>query len=247
MAESTVSLPTPDGAMNAFLVTPAGGGKMPGIVVAQEAFGVNGHIREICRRLAASGYAALAPELYHREGPGLEFAYSDYEACRPRLAALTNDGIEVDVNAAMGCLRSLPQVDPARVGVIGFCMGGFVAFLAACRTDVAAAVSFYGGGIVRPRPAARMTPILGEADRISCPILCLFGAEDASIPAEDVQQIRERLRSLSKRNEVVTYPNAGHGFLCEERSSYSPVAAEDAWKKTLAWFAELLGRQRTAT
>lgn len=242
MAETTVSLSTEAGPMSAFLAFPDGTEKIPGIVVAQEAFGVNGHIREICRRLAAAGYAAIAPELYHRDGPGLVFAYSDYEACRPHLLALTNEGIEADLNAAMAHLRSLPRVAGSRIGVIGFCMGGFVAFLSACRTEVAAAVSFYGGGIVRPRPGARMSPVLPEAGRISCPILCFFGGKDASIPPEDVQRIRERLEALSTPNRVVTYPEAGHGFLCEERESYSPPAAEDAWKQSLVWFRDALQR-----
>lgn len=240
MTELTVSLATKDGPMNAFLVLPEGQERVPGIVVAQEAFGVNGHIREICRRLAAAGYAAIAPELYHRDGAGLVFAYSDYEGCRPHLLSLTNDGIEADVKAAMAHLRSLARVDGSRIGVIGFCMGGFVAFLSACRSDAAAAVSFYGGGIVRPRPGARMTPVLPEADRIACPIACFFGEKDASIPPEDVLRIRERLEALPGRHAVVSYPEAGHGFLCEERESYSPAAAGDAWKKTLAWFREAL-------
>ncbi len=86
-----------------------------------------------------------------------------------------------------------------------------------------------------------MTPVLPEADRIACPILCLFGEEDASIPPEDVREIRERLEAISNRNAVVTYPGAGHGFNCEERPSYAPAAAADAWKRTLDWFRGALG------
>jgi len=236
MDQRSVTLSTPDGEMDAYLVDPGGEAPRPAIVVAQEAFGVNGHIRNMCGRLAAEGYAAIAPELYHRQGRGKVYAYDDYESVRPVLLGLTNEGIEMDVAAALAHLRGLDSVAPERIGIVGFCMGGFVAFLAACRNDVSAAVSFYGGGIVRQRPGAKMAPLLREAEAISCPILCMFGAEDASIPIEDVEVIRRRLEELEKKSEVVVYPGAGHGFLCDERPSYADSAAADAWKRTLEWF-----------
>jgi carboxymethylenebutenolidase len=236
MDQRIITLSTPDGEMDAYLVDPGGDAPRPAIVVAQEAFGVNGHIRDMCGRLAAEGYVAIAPELYHRQGRGKVYSYDDYESVRPVLLGLTNDGIEMDVAAALAHLRELPGVTPKRVGIVGFCMGGFVAFLAACRSGVSAAVSFYGGGIVRQRPGAKMTPLLREAESISGPILCMFGAKDASIPIEDVEMIRRRLEELGKASEVVVYPDAGHGFLCDERPSYAASAAADAWRRTLEWF-----------
>jgi carboxymethylenebutenolidase len=226
--------------MDAFVALPGASERASAVIVAQEAFGVNDHIRGICRRLAGEGYVAIAPELYHRRGRGLVFRYDDYESVRPLILDLTNEGIESDLRTALGYVRSLPSVAGGRVGAVGFCMGGFVAFLAACRAGVAAAACFYGGGIVRQRPGARMRPLLPEAERIDCPILCVFGAEDASIPLEEVETLRRRLDELGKRAEVVAYPGAGHGFFCDERPSYSPEAAADAWRRTLEMLAEAL-------
>ena len=216
------------------------GERAMGVLVAQEAFGVNGHLLAVCRRLGEAGYAALAPELYHRSGNGIVVDYSDFDRARPLLADLTPEGVTNDVLAALSFLDAHPAVDPARIGIVGFCVGGYVSFLAACRTHVSAAVVFYGGGIATPRPKSRLPALLGEAERISCPVLGLFGAEDASIPAADVEAIREKLSSLGKRSEIVTYPGAGHGFFCEERSSYRADAAADAWKRTLDWLGSAL-------
>lgn len=231
--------------MAGFFALPPGGEECPGVVVLQEAFGVNDHIRDVCRRLAAEGCAALAPELYHRAGPHRVFDYGDFGAVRPLLNDLSNDGLETDLEAAIGFLRGEPRVEKSLVSAVGFCVGGFVAFLTACRTDVAASVCFYGGGIVRRRPGARMTPLLAEAGRIRCPVLGLFGGDDASIPAEDVAALSDRLAALGKPAEIVTYPGAGHGFFCDRRDSYRPEAAKEAWRRTLAWLETVNGHGKS--
>jgi carboxymethylenebutenolidase len=240
MTEDRIVIETPDGPMEAHRAAPPDGEPSPAVVVLQEAFGVDDHIRSVCRRFARSGYVAIAPELYHREGAGRTFGYEDFAAVRPHLAALTNDGIASDLRAALAALRSDPAVDGSRLAAIGFCAGGFAAFLAACRSDVAAAVCFYGGGIVRERPGMKIRPLLPEADRIACPLLALFGAEDASIPSEDVEAIGTRLRALGKPFEIVSYPGAGHGFFNDERASYRADAAVDAWRRTLEWLEQSL-------
>jgi carboxymethylenebutenolidase len=240
MIESRVVVETPDGPMEGHFSLPDRGARVPGILVAQEAFGVNAHIQRVCRRLADAGYAALAPELYHREGNGIVVDYSDFEKARLLLGTLTNDGLGNDLLSALSFLDAHPTVDPVHIGIVGFCVGGYVAFLAACRTHVSAAVSFYGGGIVTERPKAKLAPLLSEAERIRCPVLGLFGEEDASISLADVAAVRERLSSLGKVSEIVTYPGAGHGFFCEERPSYRKDAAADAWKRTLYWFGRHL-------
>lgn len=240
MTEERIVIDTPDGPMEAHRAAPPDGERNPAIVVLQEAYGVDDHIRSICRRFAREGYVAIAPELYHREGPGRTFGDGDFAAARPHLAALGNDGVASDVRAALATLRSDPAVDGVRIAAVGFCAGGFAAFLAACRSDVATAVCFYGGGIARERPGMGLRPLLPEADRIACPVLAFFGAEDASIPAEDVEAIGTRLRALGKTFEIVTYPRAGHGFFNDERSSYRADAAVDAWQRTLEWLARRL-------
>lgn len=235
MTEDRIVVETPEGPMETHRAAPPDGERNPAVLVLQEAFGVDDHIRSVCRRFAREGYVALAPELYHREGPARTFGYEDFSAVRPHLAALTNDGIATDVRAALARLRSDPAVDGERIAAVGFCVGGFAAFLAACRTDVAAAVCFYGGGIARERPGMKLRPLLPEADAIACPLLAFFGAEDASIPPADVEAVGVRLRDLGKTFEIVSYPGAGHGFFNDERSSYRADAAVDAWQRTLEW------------
>ena len=219
---------------------PDSSGRAPAVLVAQEAFGVNRHIESVCRRLAEAGYAALAPELYHRQGNGIVLDYSNFDAARPYISSLTNGGIESDLNAALSFLDAHPRVDPSQVGIVGFCVGGFVSFLAACRIRVSAAVCFYGGGIVRPRPGMKIQPLLPEAPNIRCPVLGLFGGKDTGIPPADVDAIRERLSALGKTAEIVTYPDAGHGFFCDERPSYRPDDAADAWERTRDWLGRYL-------
>lgn len=236
MTEDHVLLSTPDGPMEAFLALPNTAEKVPAVVVAQEAFGVNSHIEEVCRRFAGAGYGALAPELYHRTGRGVVAEYGDFAKVRPLLSKVTNDGLATDTRAALGYLRAHPSVDSARVGIVGFCLGGFTAFLAACRTNVAAVVCFYGGGIAQARPGIGLTPLLDEAAHIRAPILCLFGDQDQSISADDVDAIRSRLQTLETPHEVLVYPGAGHAFFCDQRPSYHAEAAAQAWQKTLDFF-----------
>jgi len=243
MNEESVPLTTQDGAMDAAVVRPDGEGPFPAVVVAQEAFGVNDHIRDVCRRFAREGYLALAPELFHRSGRGVNVAYDDLPSVYAHLAALTNAGLEQDLRACFDYLRRRPEVVGTRIGLVGFCMGGFSAFLGACRLDPAATVSFYGGGIVRPRVQSKLAPLLGEVAGIGSPILCLFGAEDQGIPPTDVEAVRHALDALEVGHEVVVYPGAGHGFFCDQRPVFNRDAAADAWRRTLAWFGRSLGEE----
>jgi len=232
LAESTRVIQTPDGPMRAFEAAPAGRPDAPGVVVLQEAFGVNHNIQEVCRRLARDGYRALAPELFHRTGTGIDVPYTDFTQARPHMAALTNDALERDVTAAIGVIRTSGGPPPA---VLGFCLGGFGTVLAACRCPVRVAVSFYGGGIVRARPGFGLTPLLSEMAHRTVPLLCLFGAEDQAIPAADVEEIRAAIAGRPVAGEVVVYPGAGHGFCCDERDAYRPGPAEAAWARAVAF------------
>lgn len=242
MDETFLTITTPDGPMDAFLALPDGSGRVPAVLVAQEAFGVNEHIRDVCRELARHGFAALAPELFHRDGRGIVVPYDDFPSARVHFAPLDNDAVTRDLVAALAALRASPRVEPDRVGVIGFCMGGFVAFLAACRTDVRSAVVFYGGGLVRPRPGIGLTPLVGEAGAIRAPVLVHVGDADASVPLSDVDAVRERLAALGKEHAVHVYPGAGHGFACDARpSAYRADAARLAWRRTFDWLARTLG------
>jgi carboxymethylenebutenolidase len=245
--EQTITIDTEEGSMDAFLAVPSGDEVVPGMVVAQEAFGVNDHIRTVCRRLAAAGYAALAPELYHRSGAGITLPYDDVPRVMPYMAMVTNGGLVMDVRAALVELRAQPRVDGTRVGVIGFCLGGLATFIAACHTDARTFVSFYGGGIVHERPGLAMRPPLTEANRITRSILLFFGGRDTSIPPADVASIRARLEALHTKHRIVVYPDAQHGFACEERPSYDAMSAEAAWNVTWEWLQrELAGHAAEA-
>src|SRR5262249_4061664 len=152
---------------------------------------VNDHIRTVCHRLAEAGYVALAPELFHRTGAGIEIGYEEVmkrlgagesmTKVLPFFAELTNTALKMDLVAGIAALRNDTRVDPAQVGVIGFCLGGFATFLAAEETDAAAFVAFYGGGIVHARPGLNLTPLLDNASRIQAPLLLVFGEQDQSI------------------------------------------------------------------
>ena len=119
-------------------------------------------------------------------------------------------------------------------------MGGFTAYLAACRCDVAVAVAFYGGGIVKSRPGIGFGPIIDETPQIKAPILCLFGSNDPSIPREDVDAIDSALKHAGNNHKIVVYPDAGHGFCCDARDAYNPAASAKSWSLAIEWLQSVL-------
>jgi carboxymethylenebutenolidase len=238
MQEFTVSLPTPGGPMDLHGFVPGGAaGRLPAVIVLQEAFGVNPHIRRVCRRVAQAGYAAFSPELFHRSGRGLEFGYDEFPRIRPIFAGLTNAMILEDLQASYGHIAQRSDVDAARIASWGFCLGGWASVLAACELPLAAAVSFYGGGMVNPRPGIGFTPILDRFPSIRCPLLLVYGALDQSIAPADIAAVDSRLTSLGKDHEVEVYPEGGHGFFCEDRAAYNQPSAEAAWTRATGWLA----------
>jgi carboxymethylenebutenolidase len=235
MESSTLTLDTTDGPMQAFRTAPDGDGRGRALLVIQEAFGVNHHMKNVCRRLTEHGYVALAPELFHRTGQGVELGYTDMTQVMPHFSKLTNAGIRMDIEAGLAALRADPRVDPSRVGIVGFCVGGFAAVLAAEETDAAAFVAFYGGGILRARPHVALEPLVDRFDAISRPVLLIFGGQDQSIPAEDVQAIDAALTARGKDHQVVTMPDGGHGFACDERAAYHQPSSDEAWTIVHRW------------
>jgi carboxymethylenebutenolidase len=216
-------------------------GRLPAVMVLQEAFGVNPHIKRLCRRVASAGYAAFSPELFHRTGAGMEFGYDQFPMIKPILGALTNNRILEDLQAAHCHIIRRPDVDPSRVASWGFCMGGWASVQAACELPLAAAISFYGGGLVHPRPGIGFTPLLDRLGSIRCPMLLVFGAKDAGIPPEDIAAVQSGLKSHGVAHEVEVYPNGGHGFFCEDRSAYDRESAESSWVRATTWLAANLG------
>jgi carboxymethylenebutenolidase len=210
------------------------------VVVIQEAFGVNPHIEAVTRRFADAGYHAVAPDLFHRSGPGAVVDYGDFASVLEHFIRIGNDdAILADVDATLDDLRRIGFAD-GQIGIVGFCFGGRVTFLVASHRAVGAAVGFYGGGIVTAR-FPQFPALVDGAKTLQAPWLGLFGDRDESIPVDDVEQLRGALVDAPVDTEVVRYPDAEHGFHCDARASYNAVAAADAWDRTLDWFARHLG------
>jgi carboxymethylenebutenolidase len=203
--------------LGAYRADPSGA-PVGGIVVIQEIFGVNHHIRNVCDRFAAEGYAAVAPALFDRQVRDFQSGYSpeEIEKARKFVANPDWDAMLRDTAAAIAELKSAGPVS-----IIGFCMGGTVAFLAAARLDgLTAAVGYYGGRIVA---------FADEKPR--CPTQLHFGDQDQSIPLTDVETIKQKRPDC----DIHVYKDAGHGFHCDERGSYHEPSSRVAWERTLAW------------
>jgi carboxymethylenebutenolidase len=206
------------------------------VVVVQEAFGVNDHIKDIAERFAAEGYRAVAPHLFHRQGDPV-LGYDDIETAKQYIGQLTAEGIAEDMDTAYSHLRE-DGFEPNRIAVVGFCMGGTVTFVEATRQPLGAAVTFYGGGIAEGRFGS---PSLVElAPQLKTPWLGCYGDQDHGIPVEQVEQLREAVEGAPVDTEIVRYAQAGHGFHCDARSAYHEASARDAWSRTLAWLDEHL-------
>jgi carboxymethylenebutenolidase len=232
---TTVTLKTADGDMALYDAQPEGEARA-GVIVVQEAFGVNGHIEDVTRRVAAAGYRAVAPHLFHRTGDPV-IDYGDYEKLMPQFAGLSEAGILNDLDAAIAHLGEAGFPSP-RIGVVGFCMGGTVAFLAAVSRPVGAAVTFYGSGVTEGRFG--MGSMVELTPRLQAPWLGLYGDDDQGIPVDQVEALRGALAAAPVDAEIVRYAGAGHGFHCDMRSDYHPEAATDAWRRTLEWFGKHL-------
>jgi carboxymethylenebutenolidase len=225
-----ITLQVADGtSMNAYVATPAGEEKLPALLVFQEAFGVNPHIRDITERFAKQGYVAIAAELFHRTGPGFEGSYTDFSACMPHMQALTLDGLLKDAQAAFDWLQKKPRVLPNSTASVGFCMGGRVSFLANSALPMKAAISFYGGGIA--------PSLLSRVPQIHAPVLFFWGALDSHIPPDQIRSVIDAMKESKKTYVNVEFSDADHGFFCDARASYKETAARQAWDLSLRFLA----------
>jgi carboxymethylenebutenolidase len=237
VSSSTVQLNTSDGKMDAYVAQPKDGGSYPGVVVIQEAFGINDHIKKVTQRIAAEGYVAIAPDIFHRETERI-IPYAEMPKAIATMQRVVDSKAMEDVGAAIAHLKSQNNVKAGSIGVTGFCMGGRLTYLAAAHhaNDVKCAVPFYGGAIPMGNPSP-----LSRTREIKCPMLLFFGAKDQLIPKEQVDQIKAELTANKIAFQMEIYPDAGHGFFCDDRAmSYNEAAAKDAWEKTKAFFAQHL-------
>ena len=230
-----VRLPTADGPMSAFCARPASRADRA-VVVLQEAFGVNDHIQDVARRVAAHGHLALAPDLFHRGGVGT-LGYDQHVEAMPLIGAIGVDQIVTDVRAALAHLVDREGLPASRVAVVGFCFGGRAAFTAATAVPgLGATVVFYGPGL-----AAGPHAVLDRAGDIDAPVLIHVGADDPTIPADQVRAVDDALSRLPVPATQYVYPGAGHAFACDARPSmYRPGPATQAWERTFAFLDQYL-------
>lgn len=221
----TLSIPRPRGrTLDAYLAKPAGAGPFPGVVVIHEIFGLNENIRDIARRFAREGYAALAVDLFSAGSRAACMTHIFYGI----LVRPLRNGVVGDLRAALDVLRGRPEVEAQRVGVIGFCMGGSYALQLACvDEDLRAASVFYGQN---PRPL--------DAVADACPIVGSYPEKDFTASA--ARQLEERLEAHRVAHDIEIYPNARHSFFNDTAPAYNAEAATDAWKRTLMFFDEHL-------
>jgi carboxymethylenebutenolidase len=228
---SHVELNVADGTtMRAYVARPKDQAARAGLLVFQEAFGVNSHIRDVTERFAREGYSAIAPELFHRTAPGFEGSYNDFPSVLPHITALKPEGLAADIRAAFAHLEADKATAGKPIASVGFCLGGTISFRAAIEVGVKAAISFYGGAIA---PSPRSAGLLDRIPDLRAPVLLFWGGKDTHIGPEIRNQIAELLRAAHKPFVNVEFSEADHGFFCDQRASYNPQAAAQGWALSL--------------
>jgi len=205
----------------------------PAVIVAQHAGGVDQFVQGMCDRFAQAGFVAVAPDLYHREQPG------SADDPMTRMGRLRDQTIIADMNAAVEHAKTLPEVAGEAMGVTGYCMGGRVAYLMASQNAAFRASVVCWGGNIRVAWGQGPAPF-DLTDKISCPVLGLFGEDDPNPTPADVARIDAEMTRLGKPHEFHSYAGAGHAFMNEGRPSYRPEATADAWRRTTEFFAAQL-------
>lgn len=225
LKESMVQYPSEGVTLHSYLAVPGGEGRRAAVIVVQEWWGLNEHIKDVARRYAREGYVAIAPDMYTRLGHKLT---TDANEAGKLMGMLQmEDGLK-DLNATVDYLKSLPSVDANRIGITGFCMGGSYALMLPCvNPSIKAAAPFYGQV---PNPD---TPL----KNLTCPVLYIYGEDDGWITKADVQRLADALKKYNKAGEVKTYPGAPHAFFNDTRKEvYKAAEAQDAWNRALTLF-----------
>jgi carboxymethylenebutenolidase len=223
-----IDIPAGNDTFGGYLALPKSG-KGPAVIIIQEIFGVNSHIRSVADQYALDGYIALAPDVFWRVQPRVELTYEGADRAKGIELMQKLDANEAadDIGAAAAALRAMPEVT-GKIAAIGFCFGGRLAYMAAARGSVDAAVAYYGGGIQNQ---------LDEAAKIKVPMQFHYGELDEHIPLSAVGQIQERFAGRTD-TEFHIYPNADHGFNCWDRASYNQRASALAHGRTLTFLGE---------
>jgi carboxymethylenebutenolidase len=229
-----VQIPVKDGHLPAYYARPAKGTGFPVILVNEEIFGVHEYIKDTCRRFAKLGYMAIAPEVYARIADlstmtDTKQIFSEVISKKPDAELMT----DLDATLAWAAHN---HGSATAIGETGFCRGGRNTWLyAAHNPKLKAAVAWYGPIKSAISPIQPLAPI-DIADKLKCPLLCLYGAKDAAIPVADVQEAAAKAKASHKIVDLVVYPDSQHGFHADYRPSFNRTDAEDGWKRTIAWF-----------
>ncbi len=240
MIAETITITGHDGdEIEAYIARPQGTDSIGGVVVIHHMPGYDASTKEITRKFAAHGYAAVMPNLYHRVAPGA--SPDDAAATARAKGGVPDERLVGDVAGAADYLRGLPGSN-GKVGVIGYCSGGRQSFLAACSLQLDAAVDCYGAAVVRVPEGMPVSfkPIVGLSEHLSCPLLGLFGADDKYPAPEETAELSEVLDGLGKPHEFHTFAGAGHAFFSPDRPSYRVEAANEGWEKIWAFYGKLL-------
>jgi carboxymethylenebutenolidase len=226
--------------IEAYLARPLDDGPHGGVVVIHHMPGYDAGTKEIVRRFAVNGYLAICPNLYSREAPGAD--PDDAAAIARANGGVPDERLVGDVGGAAAHLRSLDGAN-GKVGVIGYCSGGRQSFLAACSLDLQAAVDCYGAFVVGNPPDGfplAVKPLVDIADKLSCPLLGLFGADDRYPSPDQTAELEKVLTEHGKTFDFHTYEGAGHAFFSVDRPAYRPEAAVDGWKRIFAFYDRYL-------
>ena len=239
MRTAQVQVPNGDLQIAAYLAEPIAA-STPAVIVLQEIFGVNAHIRDVVERFAKAGYVAIAPALYQRLAPGYESGYDPEGVKQGRMYKdqTRADELLSDIQSTVDYLHTLPSVKPGAIGCIGFCFGGHIAYLAATLPSIKATASFYGAGIPTFTPGGG-EPTIARTPDIQSILYAFFGLDDASIPPAHIEQIEAALQQRQIPYKIFRYAGAEHGFFCDRRAAYNAAAAADAWTQVLALFGQL--------
>ena len=238
MASAWESVAVDGQGMDLYLSLPSGPGPFPAVVVSQHGSGVDQFIRDMADRLAAEGYVAAAPNLFHRITDDMLTDGSR------RIQHLSDPDIVADIDATVEFLRNHAAVNDERIGITGFCMGGRAAWLAACTNPrFNAAVPYYGGNIMLPWGKATQTPF-ELTPGIQCPVLFHFGEIDENPSQADMRKLDGELTRLGIAHQFYTYPGADHAFMDHTAARYKKEASDMSWLRTLDFFAQQLQRAK---
>ena len=230
-----IKIPVSDGTIPGYQAKPEGAGPFPTVLVIQEIFGVHEHIKDICRRFAKLGYLAIAPEMYARQGDVSKITNIN-DVISKVVSKVPDAQVMSDLDATVDWAKATGKGDTTKLGITGFCWGGRVVWLyAAHNPNLKAGVAWYGRLVGAKTELTPTHPIDVVAD-LHAPVLGLYGGADQGIPIATIDEMKAKLAAAEKTAEFVVYPDTPHAFNADYRPSYRPEAAQDGWKRLLAWF-----------